>query len=148
MAVLVAALLASCSRPDRYEAFVKARKVSADGMYTMKVDMSDSLATYDFTIATRIDCRRKIFDALESPIGVGAVWISPDSTEFREFFYVDKESYYNSTSFSKEYYLPYRRGVVPSQFGEWTVSFLVLGDAAKYINGVGIVCDINREEYE
>lgn len=140
------ALLSSCSRPGQTEAFVKARHVDERGMYTMMVPMHDSLVTYDFSIFTRIDCRRKVFEQLESPIGIGAVWVSPDSTEYREFFYLDKGSYNNWTSFSRDYCLPYRTGVVPSQYGDWTVSFLVLGDAAKYINGMGIISKMNDKE--
>lgn len=146
LAVFMTAMFASCSRPSQTEAFVKARHIDERGMYTMKVAMPDSLATYDFSLITRIDCRRKVFDQLESPIGIGAVWVAPDSTEFREFFYMDKDSYGNWTSFSKDYCIPYRKGVVPSQYGDWTVSFLVLGDAAKYINGMGIICKSNSIE--
>lgn len=144
--LLVASLSASCSRPDQIETFVRARHRDANGMYTMKVDMSDSLATYDFTLFTRIDCRPKKFLGLEDSFGVGAVWTSPDSTEYREFFYIPKEKFSDPTAFSKAYKLPYRTGVVPNKPGIWTVSFLVLSDAAEYMNGMGLICNINRED--
>ena len=147
-AVFAAAVLFSCSRPDTFGTFVKSSHLDEEGMYTMTLDMSDSLAAYDFTLFTRLDCRRTKFAQLEDSFGVGVVWHAPDSTEYREFVYIPKDSFCASTPFSKSYYLPFRSGVVPTQPGEWTVSFLVLSDAAKYMNGMGIMCNINREEEE
>lgn len=143
--VLVAALLCSCTRPDQTETYVGVRHRNADGMYSMTVDMSDSLASYDFTIFTRLDLRKSRFETLEDSIGVGAEWMAPDSTRYREFFYIPKDSFSSSTSFSKDYFLPYRRGVVPNLPGVWTVSFLVMGEAAEYMNGMGLICKTNRE---
>lgn len=145
-ALLVAAMLSSCSRPVQVETYVGARHRNADGMYSMTVDMSDTLASYDFTIFTRLDLRKSQFEQLDGSIGVGAEWVAPDSTRYREFFYIPKDSYSSSTSFSKDYFLPYRRGVVPNLPGVWTVNFLVMGDAAKYMNGMGLICNIDIEE--
>ena len=145
--VFMATLLCSCPRPEQTESYVGVRHRNADGMYSMTVDMSDTLASYDFTIFTRLDLRKSKFEQLEDSIGVGAEWVAPDSTRYREFFYIPKDSYTASTSFSKDYFLPYRRGIVPNVPGVWTVSFLVMGDAAQYMNGMGLICKTIREEY-
>jgi len=142
---LSAALLASCSQPDSVDRFVRASKAENGNRFSFTVDMSDTTATYDLTIYTRLTCSRKHFSELEDALGMGAVWMSPDSVEYREFFCIPKASFSNQTSFSHSYRLSYRSGLIPVTPGVWDLSFVVLSEAAGYLDGIGLTCRKNIE---
>ena len=144
--VLSAAFMQSCSQPDTVDRFLSRSAAGQGNVFSFKVDMSDSAATYDLAIYTRIDCSSRRFEEVEDAIGIGAEWMSPDSVSYREFFYLPKSSFSDATAFSHSYRKSYRSGLVPVQPGIWTLSFVVLSDALKYMDGLGLVCRKNTEE--
>ena len=87
------------------EDFVKA---DGSGRYEFAVDMSDSLCTYDLSFYTRLDGR-------DAPSGfpIKIYLTSPSGQTYVESVYYDC---------SKGVRVPYRTGLVPVEYGEWTLS--------------------------
>lgn len=117
----VVILAVGCREPRSLERFVK-----GEGPYRFIVDMSDTLAVYDFDFYTRIDVHGADIPA-EAAIDV--CWMSPSGVELTETVYLPM---------AREVYAPYRAGVSPSEPGVWilTVTFQTL---PKGLTGLGLV---------
>ena len=116
--------LASCREPMSTETFV-----AGEGPYRFKVDLSDSLAVYDFDFYSRVDIHPEYCPSfLELKIR----WVSPDKEESREIVYLPL--------YSGQVYEHYRADMVPSVYGEWTL-IVAAPDAAsiKGFRGLGLV---------
>ncbi len=111
--ILVAVMALACQRPSSTEEFIR-----GDGPYIFAVDMSDSTARYDFDLYTRIDAQK-----FPADVRLDITWKSPSDSLFRETVYLPVSG--NSTRFSHDAYAPYRAGVVPAQWGKWTLEINV-----------------------
>ena len=122
--ILFLLILASCREPMSVETFIP-----GDGPFRFKVDMTDSLAVYDFDFYTRVDSApEECPGSLELKIR----WVSPREEEFREIVYLPLHS--------GEVYEPYRADSVPSVYGEWTLIVATpSADAVKGFRGLGLV---------
>lgn len=138
------AVLCGCGRPTSSEQFVKLGAKDADGLYHYKVDLSDSLCTYDVLFYSRIDCNNvKLAGVRDFPMTV--TWISPDDRKYSEkvYFKVRKDSE-DEDFYSNQYMIPYRTGLVPVQWGEWKITVRI--DSDRYIpgfRGLGLICRKN-----
>ena len=146
---LVAAILAAgaCSRPVSSEQFVSADKREANGLYRFKLDLSDSLATYDVSFYSRIDAGRlKLENNRDLPMMV--TWSAPSGRRYREtvYFVLSDESP-GSDTFSGQFVKPYRTGLVPTEYGEWELNVLV-NSGADYpgFRGLGVICKKNLSD--
>lgn len=135
---IAALLLCACSRPDAYEEFRKA-SAKENGSYCFMIDMSDTLCTYDLDLYTRIDCSMQLFASMPDSIRMNMVYTSPSGRKYAEKFAAAKDSFSQSSSFSKEYIIPYRRDLVPVEHGIWNLCITV-GNEDRFpdMRGIGI----------
>lgn len=124
--ILPALLLLSCSQPSSTETFLR-----GNGPYVFTVDMSESLATYDVDLFTRID-------AMEFPaqLRLDITWKDPLDSLFTETVYLPVSR--GSSFFSQESYAPYRADVAPAVPGLWSVTVAV-PNPPEGLNGMGLV---------
>ena len=122
--IILFATLTSCREPMSTETFIP-----GNGPFRFKVDMTDSLAVYDFDFYTRVDAApEECPDSLELKIR----WVSPQEEEFREIVYLPLHS--------GGVYEPYRADSVPSVSGEWTLIVATpSAEAVKGFRGLGLV---------
>lgn len=125
----VALFVVSCRPPATSEVFIP-----APGPYVFTLDMSDSLASYDVAIFTRIDAHEETLAAM-GQLPVTAVWTAPDYTMkddiFGNRYYTFTESFYlplegaRRSYFSRQVWHSYRKGVRPGIFGDWQLTLSV-----------------------
>ena len=137
---LVLALWAvSCQEPRSTEQFI-----SGGGPYVFTVDLSDSTATYDFDLYTRLDGDPEDLIPLKGTL-LRAEWRSPSDSLFVEKIYLPltgtRQSY-----FSREIYEPYRADVRPVLPGQWTLT-IRQEDRSQVVpfRGMGLVVRKNRD---
>ena len=82
--------------------------VKGEGPYTFFVDMSDSTASYDFDLYTRVDAPVDSLRKLAA-LPLQVTWTSPTFHVFREEVYLPMEG--KMSLFSKQVRAPYRAGV-------------------------------------
>ena len=121
-----------CREPMSVEKFVK-----GEGPYTFFVDMSDSTATYDFDLYTRVDAP---VDSLRkmTALPLQVTWTSPSFHVFREDVYLPLEG--KTSLFSRQVRVPYRVGIRPAEWGSWQVMVRV-PDAPEGLCGMGLVVE-------
>lgn len=142
IAALVLLVLASCARPSSYEDFVRVGSKGEDGLYHFTLDLSDSLARYDLSFYSRIDCGNvKMSTLRDFPMEI--TWISPEGQKYKEKVYFPiHQSSEGSDFYSHHYRLPYRTGLAPKVAGEWELTVQI--DADDHIpgfRGIGVICE-------
>lgn len=137
--ILLALLAVSCREPLSTEVFIP-----GDGPYAFTVDMTDSTATYDFDLYTRLDGKPDELIPLKGTL-LRAEWRSPSDSVFVERIYLPLTGSRRSF-FSRQIYEPYRADVRPAEPGLWTLS-LRQEDRSQVIpfRGMGLVVRKNRE---
>ena len=136
-------LLVSCIGPDVSETFVLREDCAIDGIYRFEVDMSDSLSRYDLSLYTRIDGNHQRPDA-DKGVRLKMIWTSPSGRDYSEnvyFSFVDSSR--EDGFFSLQCILPYRSGLVPKDFGVWTLTLQQLKEI-RDLRGWGIICESKR----
>lgn len=127
--LLFALLFAHCSHPSVLQRFVRVEG-AADGLYSFTMDFSDSTCTYDISIYTRVESPDRN-SRYEIPLSI--IWISPSGNRYTESVYLHSYS-------SRGVVSPYRKDIVPVEYGKW-----VLGIKPEYVPdgfcGVGIFCE-------
>ena len=119
--LLALLLLVACSRPDCIETFVKASDAPA-GVYSFEADFTDTLATWDLSLYTRIDGpARRLRDVHALPLKVE--WTAPSGERFSEMVEIPLTRPAGSR-FCLESQVPYRTGVVPVEAGVWTIDLI------------------------
>lgn len=135
---LAALLVCSCARPDAREEFRKASD-RENGSYCFSIDMGDTLCRYDLDLYTRIDCRPAQFASMPDSIRMKMDYTSPSGRKYTEKFAAAKDSFSQSSYFSKEYMIPYRRDLVPAEHGLWNLCITVSNeDQFTRLRGIGI----------
>lgn len=119
--LLALTLLFSCGRPSSDEDFVL-RKDAPDGVYSFRLDLSDTTLSYDLSLYIRPDSR----DSSGFPLT--ARWYRGDTLRFTEelFFPAGKEK------------VLYRSGVRMVEPGEWTLCLEPCCPPAGF-SGIGVV---------
>lgn len=121
-----------CREPMSVERFV-----GGEGPYTFFVEMEDTLATYDFDFYTRVDAPRdSLAGRTELPITV--TWTSPTFHVFREEVLLPLDG--EGTYFSRQVRAPYRAGVRPEEWGQWTLTVAVK-EPLEGLRGMGLVVE-------
>lgn len=123
---LVALLLAACGEPLSREKFIRS---NGSGEYFFPVQMSDSTASYDISFYTKIDKVVMRPDTLAS-FPMQLVWRSPSRRYFSETVYYPAHSLR----------VCYRRDLVPSEPGDWTLSVTISPEPAG-LRGLGLVVE-------
>ena len=140
-------LLPLSCRPSSYEQFVRADQTE-DGRYVFALDLSDSAATYDISLYTRVDAPLLQAERPAGQLGLEVEWTLPDLSQgdtppewpaTREF----------TPRLTETVYLPYgtragssqlyRSGIKPEPAGEWLLAVRPI-DAPEGLRGIGIIC--------
>ena len=134
--LILCILLTGCKEPMSTEKFLK-----GEGPWTFFVDMSDSTATYDFDLFTRVDAP---MDSLRkmTALPLQVTWTSPSFHVFREDVYLPMQG--QGRFFSRAVRAPYRAGVRPSEWGQWVVAVRVM-DPPEGLRGMGLVVARKKE---
>ena len=130
---LIALLLLPACKPASYEQFVRVDQAT-EGEYVFALDLSDSTASYDISLYTRVDT--PVLEA-EKPSGqlrLEVEWTAPACGEggLSETVYLP---YGNRAGSSKLY----RSGVKLSPAGEWRVAVRPK-NTPEGLRGIGIIC--------
>lgn len=115
--------------------------VRGEGPYAFLVDMSDSTATYDFDLYTRVDAPADSLRKMGA-LPLQVTWTSPSFHVFREDVYLPMEG--RTSLFSRQIRAPYRAGVRPEEWGPWQVSIRV-SDPPEGLCGLGLVVARKRD---
>ena len=134
--VFLVLIITGCKEPMSVEKFVK-----GDGPYTFLVDMSDSTASYDFDLFTRVDAPLDTLRKL-SAMPLQVTWTSPSFHVFRENVYLPMEG--KTSLFSRQVRAPYRVGVRPEEWGQWQVMVRV-PDAPEGLSGMGLLVERKKD---
>ena len=146
LAVLMAAAW-SCVRPDSVEQYVGAEQREPNGLYNYTIDMSDTLATYDITLYSRIDAgKQRMAATRDFPLTV--TWTAPSGRRYRETVYFGiHEGSEGSNFYSNQYRKPYRTGLVPVEAGIWELAVQVnSGNEVPGFRGLGVICKKNLRD--
>jgi len=144
---ILAFLAVSCREPASSEVFIP-----VPGPYTFTLDFSDSLATYDVALFTRIDSRAGSVQAL-GELPLIAVWTAPDYSQedvFSNPYYTFTEVVYlplgasKRSYFSSQVWHPYRKGVNPGIYGDWTLT-LSIPDTVQVRGLRGLGVELHRK---
>ena len=138
LVLLLALVVASCSRPVSYEPFVVREKAEYGDTYIFNLDLSDSTVSYGLDFYTRLE--RQAFGEFPSDsISLDLRWISPsdsviisDTTSIRVAHPVDS-SYY-----SKDFVAGYKEALSLPEHGIWRLKARVLNDS-EAIRGLGVI---------
>jgi len=134
--VFIVLLFSGCREPMSTEKFVK-----GEGPYTFFVEMSDSTATYDFDLYTRVDAPLDSLRKMQA-LPLTVTWTSPSFHVFKEDVYLPMEG--KTSLYSRQVRAPYRSGVQPGEWGQWIVNVRV-NDPPEGLRGMGLVVSRNRE---
>ena len=134
--LLLCILLTGCREPMSVERFVK-----GEGPYTFFVEMSDSTASYDFDLYTRVDAPADSLRKLAA-LPLQVTWTSPTFHVFREEVYLPMDG--KMSLFSKQVRAPYRAGVRPEEWGPWQLVVRVQ-DPPEGLCGMGLVVTRKRD---
>lgn len=123
--IAFAVLAVGCREPQSREYFIRSDR---SGEYNFELSLTDSLSSYDVSFYTAIDKPLFRRDTLVSfPMQV--VWRSPSGRYFSETVYYPVA----------EMRVLYRSGLVPSEYGTWSIS-VTLPEEPPRLRGLGIIC--------
>ncbi|MGM9735098.1 MAG: hypothetical protein ACI3ZL_01670 [Candidatus Cryptobacteroides sp.] len=143
LAVLSAAtILGGCSSVDTVVSYVPVSKADSLGRLQVGLDLSDTTASYDISLYSRLDCSVKDFSRLkEFPVGIE--FVSPSGNIYSETVYVPLDSFEINDGTVHDFCAPYRTGAVPVEGGEWTM-YLSLPDIPG-LYGMGVILKTNHQ---
>lgn len=122
----------ACREPLSREAFVK-----GPGPYEFSVPMNDSTVLYDFDFYTRIDASPEDIRAL-SDLPLTITWTSPSGQRFTESVFLPLQG--RTSFFSRQIREPYRAGISPWEYGDWTMSvFVPVSASVPGMRGLGLI---------
>ena len=134
--ILLSALLlftASC-RPASYEQFIRADQAQA-GEYVFVLDLSDSTATYDLSLYTRVDPALMAAATPSAELALQVCWQSTAGEAMSEIVYLP----YGAAGGTVQLY---RSGIKPSPAGEWQLTITPMAPPAG-LRGLGVICKRN-----
>ena len=133
--LLALLLCLGCSRPVRVEGFIRAQDAPG-GVYHFDVDLQDSLVVYDIKLFSRVE---SVFKHLPGMMNVplSIVWTAPSGQQYSEDVWMTLLRP-SESPFLLETEQYYRRALVPSEYGKWTVDVRVT-DSPKGFSGLGLI---------
>lgn len=124
-------LLAAGCRPASYEQFIRADQAQ-DGEYVFALDLSDSTATYDLSLYTRVDPTLMAAATPSAELALQVCWMNPGGEAMSEIVYLPFGAEAGSVKL-------YRSGVNPAPAGEWHLSVTPIAPP-EGLRGIGIIC--------
>lgn len=132
--IILLVTLQSCARQLSYESFVKTSDAGA-GRYDFSLDLSDTTRVYDLYLFTRVDRSVSLGASDRRPQKLDIQWISPTGMVYDESVFMDMGDYRGVKQL-------YRRGIVPSENGQWTLRIRPENVPATF-RGIGVICEQN-----
>ena len=129
--VLFAILLLVGCRPASYEQFIRADQAQ-DGEYIFALDLSDSTASYDLSLYTRVDPALMAAATPSAELALQVCWLGPAGEAMSENVYLPFGAAAGSVKL-------YRSGVKPSPAGEWHLAVTPIAPP-EGLRGIGIIC--------
>ena len=117
------------------------RFVKGEGPYTFFVEMTDSAASYDFDLYTRVDAPKDSLKKMTS-LPLTVTWTSPSFHVFKEDVYMPTEG--QGSFFSRQIRAPYRAGVRPTEWGQWVIAVRV-NNPPEGLRGMGLVVERKKD---
>lgn len=137
-----ALILSGCSSPDTVVSYVHVSKADSLGRLEFALVFPDTTSDYDISFYSRLDCSAREFSALtEFPVGIEL--LSPSGKEYSETVYVPLDSFGGQGGSVHDFSVPYRKGAVPVEGGEWKM-YLTLPDISG-LHGMGVILKHNNE---
>lgn len=132
--MVLALLVQSCSRPLSYESFIKNSDAGA-GVYEFAMDLSDTTGVYDIYLFARVDRSRLLGRESRVPQKLEMKWISPSKKVWDESVYMNMGDYRGVRQL-------YRKGIVPSEDGQWILQIRP-EELPPAFRGMGVICEKN-----
>ena len=140
-------LLAAGCRPASYEQFIRADQAQ-DGEYVFALDLSDSTATYDLSLYTRVDPALMAAATPSAELALQVCWLAP-AEGGTPLGGSTSQACLAVPAMSEIVYLPfgaeagsvrlYRSGVKPAPAGEWHLSVTPIAPP-EGLRGIGRIC--------
>lgn len=136
LTIIAAVALVSCGAPIVSDEFRSISQRDSLGRFAFDLDMSDSLAKYDITFYTRVDCGEKSFSLLQD-IPITVEFASPSGELYSEDIYWPKSSFDTERMGTYDACVDYRVSCVPVEYGEWKMCLTVA--PVRGLCGVGVI---------
>lgn len=138
LVLLLALVVASCSRPVSYEPFVVREKAEYGDTYIFNLDLSDSTVSYGLDFYTRLE--RPAFGEFPSDsISLDLRWISPsDSVIISDTTFIRVAHPVDSSYYSRDFVVGYKETLSLPEHGIWRLKARVLNDS-EAIRGLGVI---------
>lgn len=135
-------IISGCSSADVVVSYVPVNKADSLGRLQVGLEFPDTVASYDISLYSRLDCTAKEFSKLkEFPVGIELV--SPSGKIYGETVYVPLDEFGGPDGAVHDFSVPYRTGVVPVEGGEWKM-YITLPDISG-LHGMGVILKHNNE---
>lgn len=137
--LLMLALAAACRRPAMEETFVRVSDRDALGRYCFRIDMADTLLTYDLDLLVAMASADPAYVRFrQMPLRVQ--WTAPSGQPYEETLWVGRGELSDSTYYDKYFWVAYRHGLRPVEAGEWELALSLPEDMTREfdITGTGI----------
>ncbi|MGN0195354.1 MAG: hypothetical protein ACI4AE_02740 [Candidatus Cryptobacteroides sp.] len=145
MAAVVVPLLFSCARPSSDEVFRKASERADDGCYLFNVAMDDSSYVYDISLIVPMMCPDAVFGKFEG-FAAEVVLTSPSGKRFAGRLDAGRETVCSASWDLKTLCVPVAGGVVPGEYGLWTLGVYLPGEEDFGVTGVGMRLERIKKE--
>lgn len=143
--VLLLLLTVSCVRPSSEEFFVRTADRDEAGRYCFQVDFSDSTLVYGLDLLVCMSCDDLRFSRFrQMPLRVR--WTAPSGRQFEEAVWVSRDDLSGETYYNKNFWVPYRRDMRPTETGEWSLALVLPEDAVEKYEFLGTGVRLIREK--
>ena len=135
--IILASVLASCSRPSSYEPFVMKEKAEYGDTYPFVLDLSDTTVSYSLAFYTRLE-RAAFGEFPEEDIILDLRWFSPSDSIFADTTVIRVGVPLDSAYYSRDFVSNYRDPFSLPEKGEWRLKAKVVNDAHS-LRGLGLI---------
>ncbi|MBQ8062146.1 MAG: hypothetical protein IJ205_09465 [Bacteroidales bacterium] len=135
--IIIAAVLASCSRPSSYEPFVMKEKAEYGDTYPFVLDLSDTTVSYSLDFYTRLE-RPAFGEFPDENLVLDLRWFSPSDSIFADTTFIKVGHPLDSAYYSRDFITTYRDPLSLPESGEWRLKVKVVNDAQS-LRGLGLV---------
>ena len=142
-AILMLLLLAACHRPVMEETFVKVSDRDVLGRYGFRIDLADTLLTYDLDLLVGMACPDPGYAAFRQ-MPLHLQWTAPSGQAFEETVWVRRKQLTDSTYYDKYFWVAYRHGLRPVEAGEWGLQLSIPENLTEGFNITGTGVRLTR----
>ena len=141
VAFVAAIALVSCAAPAVSDKFCAISDRDSLGRFVYDLEMVDSLAKYDISFYTRVDCGEKSFDLMQD-IPIKVELLSPSGESFTEDLFWPKSRFDIERMGSYDSCVEYRLDCVPIEYGVWKMYLTVA--PVRGLCGMGVILSAKK----